>query len=601
MRAGVVNGTNRDPMAKAKDAFSPLVLDELFATGDERFLDHLIRFHEPKKLAALPDRWKRDTRPWARRTLLAYLQQLPGSPGHETVVKRLFKHAEAQRDDELVAQFALAFDRLIRRRRTTRWVWDPTLRRGGSVPVLGAVRDVLPKLKSPPRAGETPWPRHRLFSYRTRHYLRRRAWRYFRRLGHQQPARYARAVSGMLRLYADADLASGEALLDSRSLVHACFRGSDVLDFTPGHVNLREGRGLDELDAAPAHAELWKRPDSADVLLDLIATADARPIRAWAVQLFRRFHFEPPPALSIDRLLPLLDHGDELVQQLGADLLERAVGLDTLAFDDWLRLLGTRNLTALETIARVMRTYVTPDRVTLAQAVELACAAPVPVARLGLDLLRDKSVTSSVDRETVARLADARSEAVAAELVAWALPRVGAPEAYAVDVVVRFFDALIRPMREAAWVWLTNADPRPPAYDDPAFWSRLIETPYDDLRLHLVTDLKRRATLPGVGPDTLGPALWAPVLLGIHRGGRAKLTALRQVGDAVARDPARAGPLLPVLAVAIRSVRVPEARHGLAAVVGAVEANRALADAVRQHLPELDLGNASEWERAACR
>lgn len=600
-------------MATAKDPVSPLVLDELFAAGDERFLEHLIQFYEPKKLAAIADRWKRDTRPWARRTLLAYLEQAPASRGHETVVKRLFKHAEAQRNDELMAHFARAFDRLIRRRRATRWRWDPALRRSTNEPYLASPRDVMPHVGKGGRLAQNPktlkpvhvparfTQSHKLFSYRTRHYLRRRAWRYFRRMGHQQPDRYASAVSGMLRLYSDADLASGEALLDSRSLVHACFRGSDVLEFTPGHVNLREGRGLDELDAAPAQAELWKRPDSADELLDLIAAANARPVRAWAVQLFRRFHFEPPPALAIDRLLPLLDHGDELAQQLGADLLERAVGLDTLAFGDWLRLLGTRNLTALETIARVMRTYVTPERVTLAQAVELACAAPVPVARLGLDLFRDKPVTSTADREIVARLADARAEAVAGELAAWALPRLGAPEAYAVDLVVRFFDALIRPMREAAWVWLTNTDRRPPAYDDPAFWSRLIETPYDDLRLHLVADLRRRATLPGVTPDTLGPALWAPVLLGIHRGGRAKLTALRQVGDAVARDPARAEPLLPVLAVAVRSVRMPEARHGLAAVVGAVEANRALADAVRKHLPELDLGGAAEWERAPCR
>jgi hypothetical protein len=85
-------------------------------------------------------------------------------------------------------------------------------------------------------------------------------------------------------------------------------------------------------------------------------------------------------------------------------------------------------------------------------------------------------------------------------------------------------------------------------------------------------------------------ALWSSVLLGIHRGGRAKLTALKQVSAAVARDPQNAGPLLPVLAVAVRSVRMPEARHGLAAVVQAVDAHPAIADAVKQHFPELELG-----------
>jgi hypothetical protein len=584
----------------AKDAFSPLVLDEFFAAGDERFLDHLIRFHEPKKLAALADRWKRDSRPWARRALLAYLEQFPASPGHEAVVKRLFKHAEAQGDDELMARFAHAFDLQVRRRRATRWAWDLTLRQSTSVAHLVTPRDVLPKLKAPPRAGEPPWPASRLFSYHTRHYLRRRAWRYFRRMGHQRADRYPRAVAGMLRLYAEASLNSGEGLLDSRSLMHACFRGSDVLDFTPAHVNLRPGRSLAELVAAPAHAAVWRRRAAADVLLDLMATADARAMRAWAVQVFRGSHFDPPPSLPPERLLPLLDHADELVQQVGADLLERAVGLETLAFDDWLRLLQTRNLTALETVARVMRRHVTAERVTLAQAVDLACAAPIPVARLGFDLLRGKPVATPTDRQTIARLADAKAEAVAGELATWALGVLGPAGAYDVDLVVRFFDALLRPARQAAWAWLV-ADPRPGAYDDPALWSRLIETPYDDLRLHLVEDLKRRAALPGVAPDRLGPAVWAPVLLGIHRGGRAKLTALRQIGDAVARDPARAEPLLPVLAVAIRSVRLPEARHGLAAVVRAVEANPELAGAVSRHLPELDLGAPGILGTVACR
>ena len=77
------------------------------------------------------------------------------------------------------------------------------------------------------------------------------------------------------------------------------------------------------------------------------------------------------------------------------------------------------------------------------------------------------------------------------------------------------------------------------------------------------------------------------VLLNIHRGGRAKLTALKQVSRRMVEEPASAAVLLPVAAVAIRSVRAPEARHGLAAVVAAVEQNPALADDVAWHLPEL--------------
>jgi hypothetical protein len=567
---------------------SALLLDELFSTGDGRFLDHLLNFHEPKKLASLADRWKADTRPWARRVLFQYLEQVPSSPGHETVVKRLFKHAEANRDDEGVAHFAYAFDRLIRRKRKTKHHWDWQTRSSWTEEALVVPRDVMPKMSRPMPPGSKAWSGFRLFSYKTRHYLRRRAWRYFRRMGHQQPEKYCGAVAGMLRLYADGFLGSGESLLDSRTLMHACFRKSDVLEFTPGHVNLKSGRSLGELTAAPAHADLWKGPAAASVLLELAAEASSRPVRAWTVQVFRRWHFDPAPALDPAKLLPLLDHADDLVQQLGADLLERASGLEKLGVDEWLRLLQTRNVAALETIARVMRRHVMPERLTLAQAVELASAAPVPVARLGFELLKQKPMKMPEDREQLARVADARAAGMAPEITAWALGALGADDAYSVDNVVRFFDALLEPTRQAAWTWLNAGKNR--AYDDPAFWSRLIETPYDDLRQHLVDALKQRATLPGVSTEALGPGLWAPVLLGIHRGGRAKLTALKQVSAAVARDPQNAGPLLPVLAVAVRSVRMPEARHGLAAVVQAVDAHPAIADAVKQHFPELELG-----------
>ena len=79
------------------------------------------------------------------------------------------------------------------------------------------------------------------------------------------------------------------------------------------------------------------------------------------------------------------------------------------------------------------------------------------------------------------------------------------------------------------------------------------------------------------------------MLLGIHRGGRHKLTALRQISDAVIERPTDAELLMPVLAVAIRSVRPPEARAGLAAVVGAVENRPELSLLVSRVLPELQL------------
>jgi len=143
-------------------------------------------------------------------------------------------------------------------------------------------------------------------------------------------------------------------------------------------------------------------------------------------------------------------------------------------------------------------------------------------------------------------------------------------------------------------------------YEDADLWSRLLETPFDDVRMNLVDLLQQRVTaariagrldaktaLPGAPNADLSP-IWTSVLLGVHRGGRQKIKAMRQISDALRDAPGRAEALLPVLAVAIRSVRPAEARPGLAAIVGAVDAGPELLEIVSRYLPELDLNpNAS--------
>ena len=132
-------------------------------------------------------------------------------------------------------------------------------------------------------------------------------------------------------------------------------------------------------------------------------------------------------------------------------------------------------------------------------------------------------------------------------------------------------------------------------YHDPGLFARLMETPFDKLRLRLVDLMHKRsigaAETPGLrasGLEALAP-VWCSVLLAVHRGGRQKSKAVRQIGEAIREKPESAELLLPILAVAIRSVRPSEARAGLSAVVGAVESHPKLAPAVARHLPELKL------------
>jgi hypothetical protein len=574
------------------------VLDEYFAAGDDRFLPALRAFHEPKKLAAIADRWKKDPRPWARVQTFDYLDQPVNVPGHETVVKRLFKWAEERGDDELMSAFAVAFDRLVRRQIKTKHRYDFQTRQVWQEEKLVSPRNVMPHVDKGTRVVQNPktleriivgyrMPKDaRLFSYHTRHYLRRRAWRYFRRKGFKQPNDYCAAVARMLRRHTDGFLGTGASLLDSWSLVHACFAESDVIEFTPSSAKLAPGRGLSELTAAPDFPELWKKPEATRVLVSLLTTARSRPVRVWAIQLLRRDHLDHFAVFTPQEILPLLDHEDEQVQQLAAEILERLPNLDKLELATWFKLLETHNPAALEIISRLMQQHVSPDRLTLEQMVDIANAQPVPVARLGLSFLRNRAISTDADRRTIARLSQARAAGVAAEITAYALWILGSPEHYNADNVSRFFDSLLQRAREAAWAWLSA--PQSPGRNDPALWSRLIETPYDDVRFHVVGELQRREKLPGTSIDQI-TLVWTSVLLGIHRGGRAKLAALKQISGAIQDDPARAERLLPVLAVAIRSVRLPEVRTGLSAVVAAVDAHPPLAPAVEKYLPELRL------------
>jgi hypothetical protein len=241
-------------------------------------------------------------------------------------------------------------------------------------------------------------------------------------------------------------------------------------------------------------------------------------------------------------------------------------------------------------ICQAMEQRVKPERLNLQQCMAMACNRATPVARLGLSWLGKRTIAPN-ERRVLAQLAKAECESLGSEIAAFALAILGAAEAYDVEGVVAFFDSLNPEVRRGAWGWLT---PQSAGYADPGLWSRLLESPFDDVRIRLIDALNvrvkapRTALAPAVQTQNL-TAVWTSVLLAVHRGGRAKLKALRQISDAIAARPERADELMPVLAVAIRSVRPPEARAGLSAILSAVDARPDLESVLSRHIPELRL------------
>jgi hypothetical protein len=546
---------------------SSLVLAELYDSGDAAFLDLILQHRGSfKPLLGLVEKWKKDQRPWARRLKIQFVFSGEWQGDRRVVFKRLFKQAWADGDHELMGVFLVALDRIIRRKRMKRYRFS-----AGVIETAEVLR-VSPNY----------WPG---FSTPTKHYLRRRAWRYFRKLGFQDAAVYRTAIADALVRYLDDDMRAGENLLDNWGLMHACFGKSPQITFNARHTNLSASGRLSDMQAAPMFERHWAAAEGFPILLDILLRALSRPVRVWAIQLLKRLHADALPKIDPETLLKLIDHTDVDVASFAAELLSNAKTVSSFPMTTWMRLLATRNPTVVATIVEAFRKHVSFDRVTIAQAVDLAILPAVPVATLGLEILRSKTIRPGAERGELARLAQAKSAAMGREISQFAMSLLNVAGAYHVDEVVAFFDSGVRAVRAGAFEALHDQSP---ADVDPAFWAKLFESPYDDVRIEMVNRLKARVTLPGASAESLA-WLWQSVLLNIHRGGRAKLSALMEISDRVMREPASAMVLLPILVIAIRSVRAPEARHGLAAIVTAIEHVPPIEVEVKRLLPELQL------------
>ena len=576
---------------------SSLMLEECYAAADDRFLDEWLRFSRPEFLARFIERWIADSRPWARQQLIQYLQRDLNFPGHEIVVKRLYKHFQTAGDHELLAHFMVAFDRFVRRSRIDSSWWNRENRElireerlfaksnktiqneTGRTEEWGTGK-YKRTVSLPDRLNK---PGNRLFSQRTRYHLRRRVWRHFRWLSYRDADAFLSAMTTAIVQYRDNDFGFGENIIDNWSLMHVCYFHSDMLKFSGSHTNLRPGNSLADLSAAPYQPELWQRPDSSTHLLQIVTTANSALARVWAIELLQRDHRGATLRMEIHSLLRLLAHADPRVQQFASDVFEQHQGLANLPVTTWLELLDQCDHALLPNICAAMKKHVSAARLDTPQLIELTSARPVPVSEFGFEFLKARHRERPLNDRELTSLSRVRCEATAGEITTWAFSIFNS-ELYQTNDVVEFFDALSESMRDASMSWLELPDSR--GYNDAALWARLVETPFDDVRLRVVECLHRRTKLPGAETDALAP-IWCAVMLGVHRGGRTKLKAMSQMQQAILQQPTRSTELLPVLAVAIRSLRLPERRSALAAVASIVQENSQFQAELQRLVPEL--------------
>ena len=280
--------------------------DVAFAAGDERFLAAWVLIDSPEVLLDFLSLWLTDGRPWARQQIESYLNLDLNLPGHEVVVKRLVRHFEATRDHAMMARFMVTFDRLVRRRRTKLPEWNceahgSLLRWALLARPNRTVKDQTGRRRLAGRGsfGRTVTlpdlhnrARNRLFSHRTRNHLRRRVWRYFRWLSYSNPSACLAAVTDAIILYREEDVGTDDCRLDNWSLMHACCFESPGLMFSVAHANFETAEITASLTAAPYQPALWKRPEAAELLIQIMAFARSSFCRAWARELLQRDHAE---------------------------------------------------------------------------------------------------------------------------------------------------------------------------------------------------------------------------------------------------------------------------------------------------------------------
>jgi hypothetical protein len=371
-------------------------------------------------------------------------------------------------------------------------------------------------------------------------------------------------------------------LLDAWGLLHVLYAWSPVLERLPRGIRVAKGSSLAQLAPAPYFKDAWL--EDGGELLSMLARARSRTVRRWTIAWLEQHHAAALDGAALDALRPLLTSDDEDVARFAARLLPRARGVETLAVTDWLDLLRIENVDVAPAVVACFEKNVAPKRLTLAQTIALTGARIAAVAELGLRWTleaMEKKTASAADLAILVRMAEATAPRVREDAVRWLLDRFDASPDRRAEHVRDLLDSRFADVRSLVRDWLEARN----AADVP-LWFALLESPYDDVRALVVKHAEAWQAQAGASEIE---HLAATVLLAVHRGAGAKQSMLRRLADRAIARPEDGERLLPVLAIALRSVRPAERVGALAALARAAVGDEALRAAVGRHVPELSI------------
>ena len=301
-----------------------------------------------------------------------------------------------------------------------------------------------------------------------------------------------------------------------------------------------EGKGLADLIFAPYFESGWD--DKPERAFNLLLEANCRTVRLFAVWLLHSKFNEWVKQRPVETLLKLADHADPELSAFGFSLLESANDLSEVPISEWLRRLEGDDLDRLTRLSDLLQRRLDASRISNDDALRLAMNQSRPVAALGLQMLRGKTFTTD-DRPTLLKLVQAECATIRSELMVWLRQTLESFGPIESGTLMEFLDSKHADVRQVGWDWLNES----PLKDDSTIWHKLIESPYEDMRILLT---ERLSTITaGANAATLRQ-LWAVVLLSIQRGGRQKPGVVAQIVERAERHPDEAGKLLPLLAIA---------------------------------------------------
>lgn len=243
---------------------------QLLEDRNESFIAAVVASSDSEVLIELGQVWTASTDSWAIKQFDQYLPQAISCRGHEGLLRQLLRFGEESRNHQLMVSLFVTFDRAIRRR-----------------PVDNSAGCLITS-----RRQET------VHSSKTLGWFRRRVWNYFRRLSEQDAAAYVEIATRTLSQYLDEDFATGENIVDNRSLMKLCFHGSPLVAFGPVHANLTPGSSVNDLAPSPWAVEVWSETDAGRHLIELSVRAPARFVRWWAATVFCDVLSQKPVAIG---------------------------------------------------------------------------------------------------------------------------------------------------------------------------------------------------------------------------------------------------------------------------------------------------------------